>query len=218
MARPRKSDHTKQQLLDTGTELLINQGYHGTGIKAVLDAVGVPKGSFYNFFASKEAFVKEIIEHYGDQEILEMAARVEHLTDQPALIQLWCTFTYKVQAWVKEGKACACLLGAMAAEIADASDSCRETIKTIEQEWIEIIQIAIATAQQEGDIRTDIDSGAIAQLLYNSWQGALLHTQITQNPQSLLDHLWILLSTLITQQGHTTFAQSSLCHRELDHE
>ncbi|BFM16061.1 TetR/AcrR family transcriptional regulator [Maricurvus nonylphenolicus] len=218
MARPRKSDHTKQQLLDTGTELLINQGYHGTGIKAVLDAVGVPKGSFYNFFASKEAFVKEIIEHYGAEEVQAMAARVEHLSDQPALIQLWCTFAYKVQAWVSEDKACACLLGAMAAEIADASDCCRQTIKGIEQEWVDIIQIAIATAQQEGDIRSDINAAAIAQLLYNSWQGALLHAQITQNPQSLLDHFWTLLSSLITPQGQTTFAQSSLCNRELDHE
>lgn len=218
MARPRKSDQTKQQLLDTGTELLIDQGYHGTGIKAVLDAVGVPKGSFYNFFSSKEAFVKEIIEHYGAHELQQMASRVEHLSDYPALVQLWCTFAYKVNAWVNEDKSCACLIGAMSAEIAEASDICRKTIESIEHEWVGILHIAIDMAQQQGDIRQDIDAGAIAQLLYSSWQGALLHTQITQNPQTLLDQLWTLLSTLMTPQGQITFAQSSLCHRELDHE
>ena len=55
MARPRKSEHSRQDLLDTGSRMLTEFGYHGTGIKQVLDAVGVPKGSFYNFFPSKEA-------------------------------------------------------------------------------------------------------------------------------------------------------------------
>ena len=67
MARPRKSDHTKQLLLATGSQMLTEHGYHGTGIKQVLDAVGVPKGSFYNFFPSKEAYVASIIHHYGEQ-------------------------------------------------------------------------------------------------------------------------------------------------------
>jgi len=67
MARPRKSDQTREDLLTIGTEMLTSQGYHGTGIKQVLDAVGVPKGSFYNFFPSKEAFVAAAIYRYGEQ-------------------------------------------------------------------------------------------------------------------------------------------------------
>ena len=67
MVRPRKSEHSRQELLDTGSRMLTEFGYHGTGIKQVLDAVGVPKGSFYNFFPSKEAFVAGIIYQYGEQ-------------------------------------------------------------------------------------------------------------------------------------------------------
>ncbi len=66
MARPRLSEGTRQRLLQHGMSAFLQQGYHGTGIKQVLDEVGVPKGSFYNYFASKEAFGAAAIEYYAD--------------------------------------------------------------------------------------------------------------------------------------------------------
>ena len=42
----------KHNLLDEGVALLMRQGYHGTGLKEILDAVNIPKGSFYNYFVS----------------------------------------------------------------------------------------------------------------------------------------------------------------------
>ncbi|OUS39938.1 TetR family transcriptional regulator, partial [Oleispira antarctica] len=55
MNRPRRSEQTREALIEAGIEQLSRHGYHGTGIKQILDEVSVPKGSFYNFFASKEA-------------------------------------------------------------------------------------------------------------------------------------------------------------------
>ena len=97
MARPRKSEQAKQQLLDVGVQMLTEQGYHGTGIKQILDAVGVPKGSFYNFFPSKEAFVASIIYQYGDDVATESLRAVAGLEREPALIQLWYSFYNKVR-------------------------------------------------------------------------------------------------------------------------
>ena len=59
MNRPRRSVQTREALIEAGIEHLSVHGYHGTGIKQILDEVNVPKGSFYNFFASKEAFVAD---------------------------------------------------------------------------------------------------------------------------------------------------------------
>ena len=66
MARPRRSEGTRQRLLDEGVAAFLHVGYHGTGLKEVLDRVGVPKGSFYNYFASKEEFGAAAIRHYSD--------------------------------------------------------------------------------------------------------------------------------------------------------
>lgn len=55
---------TRELLLRTGVELLTEQGFSATGIDQILRRVGVPKGSFYNYFKSKEAFGAELIERY----------------------------------------------------------------------------------------------------------------------------------------------------------
>ena len=62
-----KTEATKEKLLDEGVCIFIERGYHGTGIKEVLDSVNVPKGSFYNYFKSKEEFGAEIIRHFAAQ-------------------------------------------------------------------------------------------------------------------------------------------------------
>ena len=55
MVKANKSSATKEALLQEGMQQLALNGYHGTGIKKVLDVVNVPKGSFYHYF---DSFVK----------------------------------------------------------------------------------------------------------------------------------------------------------------
>lgn len=216
MARPRKSDQSKEDLLAIGIELLTSHGYHGTGIKQILDTAGVPKGSFYNFFASKEAFVASIIYRYGEQVAEEVARATEGLEQAPGLVQLWCGFQNKVQHKVAAGQSCACLLGAMSAEIAQASPLCRAAIEAVEQQWVKDIKTGIRLAQEQGDLRADIPAEHLAPVLYNCWQGSLLQYQVSDNPNDLLHHLWTFFSTLLTHQGQQTFANTPACKREID--
>ena len=57
-----KKSQTRTKLLQTGLRLLAENGFNGTGIKEIVDEVGVPKGSFYYYFKSKEDFTVEIIQ------------------------------------------------------------------------------------------------------------------------------------------------------------
>ena len=57
---------TRELLLRAGLEVLTEKGFSATGIDEVLGRVGVPKGSFYHYFDSKEAFGLELIQRYGD--------------------------------------------------------------------------------------------------------------------------------------------------------
>ncbi len=72
MARPKGSGATRAALIQVGMDQLSVVGYHGTGIKQILDVMKVPKGSFYNYFASKEAFVAEVVEEFGRQLLQEL--------------------------------------------------------------------------------------------------------------------------------------------------
>ena len=45
-----------EQILEAGLEVMFLNGYNGTGVKDIVEAAGIPKGSFYNYFESKEDF------------------------------------------------------------------------------------------------------------------------------------------------------------------
>ena len=79
MARPKRNQNIRSQLLNEGVSIFIKQGYHGTGIKEILDTLKVPKGSFYNYFESKEHFGAEVIRHYTKQIIANMGNVVDEL-------------------------------------------------------------------------------------------------------------------------------------------
>lgn len=57
--------YNREEILTTGIELLMTYGYSGLGIQQVLKVCGIPKGSFYNFFDSKDAFVLEVLSYYN---------------------------------------------------------------------------------------------------------------------------------------------------------
>src|SRR3984957_11028955 len=59
------SSSTRNRLIDVGLELMRRHGYGATGLQELLSAAGVPKGSFYHHFASKEEFTTAVIERYA---------------------------------------------------------------------------------------------------------------------------------------------------------
>ena len=61
MLKSAKKELNRENLLTQGVTMLMGQGYHGTGLQEILDASNIPKGSFYNYFGSKENFGAEVI-------------------------------------------------------------------------------------------------------------------------------------------------------------
>ena len=55
---------TKQRLIETGLTMLLKHGYNSLGLHALLEATGVPKGSFYHHFRDKEDFALQVIDAY----------------------------------------------------------------------------------------------------------------------------------------------------------
>jgi TetR/AcrR family transcriptional repressor of nem operon len=205
MARPRKNDHLKQKLLETGMRLLISNGYHGTGIKQILDAVNVPKGSFYNFFTSKEQFVSEIITYYSAAISEEFSVFLKKFKDESVIITFWLCFQEKVNT----SESCACLVGAMASEIAQSSELCRSTIIDIEAAWLSTLTILLKSSQKQGDVRCDLKAEDLATSFYNHWQGSLLESQVSNNQEIVLHRLATFFRLLLTDQGHTKIASYS---------
>lgn len=176
MARPRKSEATRLELLETGTQLLLSKGYHGTGIKDVVDRVGVPKGSFYNYFESKEDFGVQVIRH---QSKVLSASFDESLSagEADSLGALEKCFQSMLDDLRECGCGGGCLFGNLAGEL-DESEACRAALSEAMAEWRRHIAGALELAQQQGTARGDASAEELACFLFDCWEGALIRMKV----------------------------------------
>ena len=182
----------REKLLDQGVHMLMTQGYHGTGIKEILDTVQIPKGSFYNYFASKEEFAAEAITHYIEPFIIRLTAHLQ--TPQvDALAALQNYYAELIVEVEKDDYKGGCLLGNLMGEIGNTSILCNRSLKIAVERYKKLQQDALELAQQEGTVRTDRSAESMADMLVNLWQGALLRMKIEQSVQPLQEFCDTLL-------------------------
>ncbi|RFC39610.1 MAG: transcriptional regulator, TetR family [Candidatus Nitrotoga sp. CP45] len=183
----------RTQLLDQGVYLLMNQGYHATGINEIVNAVHVPKGSFYSYFDSKENFAAEAISHYIEPFIELLTRHLQHSQVDPlsALKNYYAELIVEVE---NNGYKGGCLLGNLMGEIGDTSELCNQALKCAVERYKLLQYKALLQAQKEGTVRTDKSAEIMANLLVNNWQGALLRMKIEQSVQPLQEFCDTLLN------------------------
>ncbi len=179
-------DLNRTKLLDQGVLILTEQGYHGTGLKEILDTVKIPKGSFYNYFASKEEYCAQVIAHYIEPFILQLESHLNN-SENSALAALQHYFNELITELETSGFKGGCLLGNLMGELGDTSEICQIALNKAVQRYSNIIQKGLQQAQQQGLVRTDKTSQNMADLLVNSWQGALLRMKIEQSSTALTE-------------------------------
>lgn len=206
MVRPRKSEPTKERLLDAGRDLLLAHGYHGTGLKLILDTVGVPKGSFYNFFPSKEAYVAAVITQYGQQLVEEFAAALDGYDHAPAIARLWLGFSNRTRCLINDGKSCACLLGVLSGAAGDSA-LCHAALINVKTDALAVICEELSQAQSQGHLPKQLVPNTTATMLFNGWQGALLNYQLDQCDTALLAQLREFLTLIANKEGNAVLSE-----------
>ena len=177
MVKVANKEINREKLLNHGVLLLTRQGYHGTGLNEILAAVQIPKGSFYNYFASKEVFGAEVIHHYIAPFIQLLNSYLKN-PDLDALTALQNYFDALIDELDKAGFKGGCLLGNLMGEIGDTSDVCRIALNSAVQDYQDLLASGLQKAQEQGEVRIDKSAEMMAGLLSNAWQGALLRMKI----------------------------------------
>lgn len=163
--------------------MLRDKGYHGTGIKEVLDEVGVPKGSFYNYFASKEDFGAAVIRHVAEESWRHLDELVE-AADRDALGALRRHFQGAIRTFDSDGCCGGCLLGNLGAEVED-SDTCREALADSFRGIRERFRDVLRKGQEQGAIRDDVPARELADHLLDAWEGAILRMKVERSVRPL---------------------------------
>ena len=179
-----KKQLKKENLLAQGVQLLMEQGYHGTGLQSVLSAVQIPKGSFYNYFTSKESFAAEVIQHYIAPFLDQLSGYLQN-SELDALSALNRYFDDLIQELEKAGFKGGCLLGNLMGEIGDTSNICQQSLQLAVHRYQSLLANALKRAQAEGTVRADKSAEDMADLLTNAWQGAMLRMKIEHSSDPL---------------------------------
>ncbi len=177
MARP----NVREKIVDAGLKVLIEKGFNGCGVQDITEAAGVPKGSFYNHFKSKEALGSEVVDRYGRNN-----PRRAGLADKsaPALQRLRAHFARLNEAYTSTRFGRGCLLGNFSAELADQSELIRERLADLYLSWSTDIASVIAEAQADGSIATKTPAADLAAFLLDAYEGALLRTRVEKSGQA----------------------------------
>jgi TetR/AcrR family transcriptional repressor of nem operon len=191
MARQSMRDEIVQAALDQ----FHTHGFNGTGVKDITDAAGVPKGSFYNHFDSKETLAAVALQRYGEGRPLAGLAD----TSVPPLTRLRIHFEFLRGEIEHHGYARGCLFGNFGAEIADHSDTLRGTVRQAFQHWAQAIAATLTEARESGAVRADLDPHKTARYLLNAWEGALISARVDRSAHSFDAFFDITFATLLTR-------------------
>lgn len=177
MPRPPNPD-VRRRLLAAGLDLVHTHGFAASGVKDITDAAGVPKGSFYAYFSSKEAFAGAILEHYW----ADIEARLLPIlaADGPSQQRIARFFHALADEHEAGDFLLGCLIGNLSLELGGTSAPVRAELLRILDRWSEALTTCVRSGQ-DGDIRGDLDAAELAELLIESWEGAALRGKVTRS-------------------------------------
>ena len=180
----RENSDTRALLIRSGVEVLTESGFAAAGIDGILKKVGVPKGSFYHYFKSKEDFGQAVIDNYANY----FAAKLDKclLDESLAPLQRIVKFADEAkQGIVKFEFKRGCLVGNLGQEVAILPDSYRLVLQNIFAVWQTKMETCLHTALLQGDIKDNVNCGQQAEYFWIGWEGAVMRARLVQSVQPL---------------------------------
>lgn len=180
----RENHDTKAELIRSGLEQLTESGFASSGIDQILKRVKVPKGSFYHYFASKEAFGQAVIESYANY--------FAHKLDVCLLDESYSPLT-RLSNFVENAKVGmtrhqfkrGCLVGNLGQEIELLPESFRQQLIDIFNHWQQRLTRCLEAAKQHHEVSTTANCELLAEIFWVGWEGAVSRAKLVQNNKPL---------------------------------
>ena len=191
------SPTTPNHILDCGERLIAHKGFVGVGLAEILAVAGVPKGSFYHYFSSKERFGEALLTRYTATylEQLDRLLRADGTPARTRLMRYWSHWNLSqcdsagsaaldCSAHDSSGK---CLIVKLSAEVSDISETMRLALRDGTEQVVQRIAGCIDEGRADGSVPTALEPHDTALTLYELWLGASLLAKLRRDA-SALDH------------------------------
>lgn len=160
--------------------MVLDRGFNGCGVADITEAAGVPKGSFYNYFESKEEFAAEILEAYW-QSIEDRHGPILYDARVKPLLRITRFFHAISEDHGRENFALGCLIGNLSLELSNASDATRQRLSNLMRRWEKALAACLHEAQQRGELAKRRDTDELAAMMVEAYEGAVMRGKIEQS-------------------------------------
>jgi TetR/AcrR family transcriptional repressor of nem operon len=192
MAKP----SNREKILTEGLRVVHRQGFAGASVRDIVQAAGVPQGSFTNHFASKEAFGLEVLDLYflASREVIDATLRNDALPPLQRLEAFIDTNTSRLnRVEMRDG----CLLGNFTAEASTSSEPIRARLVEIFAEVQASVAYCLRAAVTARELPRDFDCDEVAGFVVSSLQGANLLAKAQRSPAAVERFKRILFSAVL---------------------
>lgn len=176
--------HNQEDIINTGMELFRKNGYHNVGINEILIASGIPKGSFYNFFKSKEDFAVKGLVSYGEGSLIYIRSFLSDEKFTP-LQRLKNFYKDMIDSNEPDGMNAGCLVNIMSMEVGAQNAEIGQAADNSFTSWLVEIAACVKQGQDAGEIKTTFAPLEIAEYLHAGTYGGFSRMKVTHS----LDYL-----------------------------
>jgi TetR/AcrR family transcriptional regulator, transcriptional repressor for nem operon len=192
----------KEKILANGLKVVLERGYVGASVRDIVEAAGVPQGSFTNHFASKEAFSLEILDLYfaNNRGVMTDTLRNEALSP---LKRLRAYIDASITAIRNHGTKNGCLVGNFAAEASDHSEIIRKRVSGIYAELREAVADCLKAAVKDGELPKSLKTSEVASFIVAGLQGAWLVSKVERDLAIAENFKKTLFSTVLARSDRS---------------
>jgi len=194
----KESADTRERILASAEQVVGAKGFNGCGLNEILKQAGVPKGSFYHYFGSKEALGVALIERARDEH-LELMRPVLADQERAPRERLRAVFEMGYEECKENGTTCECLIPKLALETSQLSDPVHAAVQDAYRQWTSMLAQVLRESQAAGEIAASQDAEHLASVLVMLWEGATIRMQIERSLRPLEDMLAYVFGTLLPE-------------------
>ncbi|CUS43173.1 Transcriptional regulator, TetR family [hydrothermal vent metagenome] len=173
----------REKILTAGVRVVHERGFGGASVRDIVQAAGVPQGSFTNHFVSKEAFGLEVLDIYFQKSVAVFAETLRN-DALPPLERFGAFLDANIERASGENLCNGCMIGNFAAETS-GSDAIRPHLVEIFDAVRDAIASCLRAAVAADEVRADLDCDDVAAFLVASLQGANLLAKVERSAEPM---------------------------------
>jgi TetR/AcrR family transcriptional repressor of nem operon len=185
-----RTSDAREKILTAARSLIELRGYSALGVAEICKAAGVPKGSFYHFFESKESLALAVIDEHWAVQLRDWTRVLRSGTEPLQRLRLLFEETEAAQRAGQQscGTVSGCLFGNLTLEMSTQTEALRERLQQIFDAQVDMVDTVVTEALERGEV-TVSDTREAARSVVAQLEGQVLFAKLYNNAQRL-NVLW----------------------------